>query len=69
MVERGIEPFGRLVTVTTLSAAAAFMYVVALVAVIASRRSVEESMVGVTIETGGQLVLADEAEPGRVMIE
>ena len=69
MIERCVEPPGRFVTVTTLCAAAAFMCIVALVAAVAGCRCFQESMVGVTFKTGGLLVLTDESEPGRVMVE
>lgn len=69
MIERGVEPPGGLVTVTTLGAATAFMRIITLVAAVAGRRRFHKRMVGVTIKAGSLVVFTDEAKPGRVMVE
>jgi len=69
MIERGVEPPGGLVTVTTLGAAAALMRIVALVAAVAGRWCFQKRIVGVAIKAGSLLVLTDEAKPGCVMVE
>jgi hypothetical protein len=69
VIETGVVPAFRAVTVSALVAAAPFMRVVLGMTVVALGRRVLERVVLMAIEAGGLQVFADQRISGRIMIE